>query len=329
MSAINGKFSSSIFPLIAGHEASGIVESIGEGVTRFKAGDHVLTMFLPQCDQCKVCKLENCNFCLQYLGSQLKGVMSDGTSRLSCRGQPLYKFTGCSTFTEYTVMMAMNLVKVSDNAPLDKVCLLSCCVPTGYGAAVNVAKVRAGSTCAIWGLGALGLAAIMGCKNSGATRIIGIDINPSKFKIALEFGATECIDPKDINKPLHEYMREITAGGADYTFECVGNVQTMNEAFESAAFGCGECILIGVAPSGQQVSINPIGLQLGRSLKGTFLGGYKSITGIEKLATDYSNGDIKIDRFITHNMLLENINDGFDLLLKGESIRTVIHMKAF
>ncbi len=209
---------------------------------------------------------------------------------------------------------------------MEKVCLLSCCVPTGYGAAMNAAKVHKGSTCAIWGLGALGLTTIMGCKNSGATRIIGIDINPSKFKIAEKFGATEFINPKDINKPVHEHLREITAGGADYTFECVGNVQTMKEAYEGATFGFGECILIGVVPSGQEISIQPIGLQLGRTLKGTFLGGYKGIDGVEKLVEDYSKGEFNIDQLITHNLPLENINEAFELLIKGESIRTVINL---
>lgn len=325
-SAISGKFASLKFPVIAGHEGSGVVESIGEGVTRFKPGDHVLTMLLPQCRQCRVCKLENSNLCLSYFGGQLKGVMADGTSRFSCRGQPLFKFIGCSTFAEFTVMNEMNLVKVDDKLSLEKVCLLSCCVPTGFGAAVNAAKVRQGSTCAVWGLGALGLTTILGCKFSGASRIIGIDINPSKFKFAKEFGATECINPKDISKPLHEHLREITSGGADYTFECVGNVLTIKEAYDSAAFGYGECILIGVVPSGQTASIDPIGLQLGRVLKGTMIGGYKGIDGIAKLVEFYSTGALAIDGLITHNMGLEKINDAFDLLLKGKSIRTVINL---
>lgn len=313
--------------MVVGHEAAGVVESVGEGVTDFKAGDHVITLFLPQCKECKFCKHETSNFCVHFVGAQLKGVMPDGTSRMSCRGQSLFTFVGCSTFTEFTVMAAINLAKINDKAPLDKVCLLSCGITTGYGAAVNTAKVKAGSSCAVWGLGALGLAVIMGCKNSGASRIIAIDINPAKFDIAKEFGATDFINPNDIGeKNIQDYVREMTDGGVDYTFECVGSVQLMRQAFESATIGYGVCVLIGVSPDGVEMPLIPFDFQLGRTMKGTLFGCYKSVDSVPKLVNDYLEGRLSIDQFITHNMSLEKINDAFDLLLEGKSIRTIIHM---
>lgn len=315
------------FPLVAGHEAAGVVESVGEDVTDFKAGDHVIALFLPQCRKCKFCKHETSNFCVHFAGAQMKGVMADGTSRISCRGQRLFSFTGCGTFSEFTVMAAMNLAKINDKAPLDKVCLFSCGIPTGYGAAVNTAKVKAGSSCAVWGLGALGLAVIMGCKNSGATRIIAIDINPAKFDIARELGATDFINPNDIGeKKIQDYLREMTEGGVDYTFECVGSIQLMKQAFESAVVGYGVCVLIGVAPDDVEMPVMPVDIQLGRTLKGTIFGCYKSVDSVPKLVNDYLEGRLSIDRFITHNMPLEKINDAIDLLLEGKSIRTIIHM---
>lgn len=251
-SAKAGTIVGSVFPIILGHEGAGIVESVGDGVTAFKAGDHVIPLFLPQCKECVICKHETANFCLEFAGNQTKGLMPDGTSRLSCRGKKLMKFVGCGTFAEYSVLSEFNLCKINDKAPLNKVCLLSCGVSTGYGAAVNTAKVKNGSSCAVWGLGALGLAAVLGCKNSGASRIIAIDINSDKFAIAKKLGATEFINPKDIKIPIQEHLRAMTAGiGVDYTFECIGNTQVMKQAFESAAIGWGVCVLIGVVPSGR------------------------------------------------------------------------------
>lgn len=310
-----------------GHEGAGIVESIGEGVSDFKAGDHVITLFLPQCKECKICKHETANFCQRFAETQFMGLLPDGTSRLSCRGEPLRTFFGCSTFSEYTVMPAINLCKINDKAPLDKVCLLSCGIPTGYGAAVNTAKVKPGSTCAIWGLGTIGLSVIMGCKNSGATRIIAIDVNPSKFEMAKEFGATEFINTAELTgKTIQEHLREITGGGVDSTFECVGNVQVMRQAFESATLGYGVCVLIGVVPKGTEMQLLPIDLQTGRTLKGTWFGCYKSVDSVPKLVEEYLSGKLNIEKLITHNMPLEKINEAFDLLLSGKSIRTVIHM---
>lgn len=245
------------FPTVLGHEGAGIVESVGAGVTNFKAGDHVIPIFLPQCKQCHVCKHETANFCLQFAGKQLQGLMPDGTSRISCRGEKLFTFCGCSTFSEFTVVSQHSIAKINETAPLEKVCLLSCGVSTGYGAALNTAKVKSGSTCAVWGLGALGLSAILGCKKSGAKRIIAIDINPDKFGIAKEYGATEFINPTEIvDKTIQEHLKAITGGGGvDYTFECIGSPEIMKQAFESTAVGYGVCVLIGVAPSGQRMEL--------------------------------------------------------------------------
>ena len=310
-----------------GHEGAGIVESVGEGVTAFKVGDHVIPIFLPQCKKCRNCKHETANVCLQFFGAQLKGLMLDGTSRLSCRGEKLFTFIGCSTFSEYAVLAEHSLCKINDKAPLEKVCLLSCGVPTGYGAAVNTAKVKPGSTCAVWGLGALGLAAILGCKNSGASRIFAIDINPDKAEIAKEFGATEFINPTELGaKTIQEHLKQITGGGVDYTFECIGHVQIMRQAFESAVMGYGVCVLIGVTPTGQELSLLPVDIQTGRTLKGTFFGCYKSVDSVPKLVEDYLSGKLIIDKLITHNMSLDKINEAFELLRDGKSIRSVIHM---
>lgn len=315
------------FPCVLGHEGAGIVESVGEGVTAFQPGDHVIPLFLPQCKDCKICQHETANFCLKFTGQQMQGFMDDGTSRLSCRGEKLLHFVGCSTFSEYAVLSESNLTKINAKAPLDKVCLLSCGVTTGYGAAVNTAKVKPGSTCAVWGLGALGLSAILGCKNSGASRIIAIDINPSKFDIAKEFGATEFINPKDIAQPIQQHLQSITKGGVDYTFECIGSVHVMRQAFESAAIGYGVCVLIGVAPNGHELAILPIDVQTGRTLKGTFFGCYKSVDSVPKLVEEYLSGKLNFDKMITHTMCLDKINDAFDLLQESKCIRTVIHME--
>lgn len=265
--------------------------------------------------------------CLQFVGPQMKGLMMDGTSRLRCRGETLHTFVGCSTFAEYAVLSENSICKINKAAPLNKVCLLSCGVPTGYGAAVNTAKVKAGSTCAIWGLGALGLAAMLGCKNSGAKRIIAIDTNPDKFEVAKQFGATEFINPSTIEgKTIVDHLRAITGGGVDYTFECIGNIEVMRQAFDSAAVGYGTCVLIGVAPSGQELNVLPIDFQTGRTLKGTLFGCFKSMDSIPALVEDYIAGKLQIDGLVTHEMTLENINDAFDLMRQGKSIRTVINM---
>lgn len=306
-----------------GHEGAGIVESVGEDVTEFKTGDTVIPLFMPQCKKCKVCLHKTANVCIEFIGG-LHGTMADGTTRMRCNGQSLYQFMGCSTFSEYSVVNVNNLCKINSEAPLDKVCIYSCGFCTGYGSVFNNAKVEKGSSCAVWGLGTLGLAAIMGCKAAGASKIIGIDINPSKFEIAKEFGATEVINPRELTIPIDKHLLT-TYGGIDNTFECIGNIQTMKEAYESTSIGYGVCILLGVSGRGQELGIIPMHCQMGRTLKGSLFGGYKSKDSVPQLVQEYMDGLLATDKFITHNMTLVDINKAFDLLKNGQSLRTVIH----
>ncbi|EZA47446.1 Alcohol dehydrogenase class-3 [Ooceraea biroi] len=306
-----------IFPCILGHEGSGIVESVGEGVTEFQPGDHVVPLYIPQCGDCKFCKSPKTNVCSKIRETQGKGLMPDGTSRFTCKGQTIAHFMGCSTFSEYTVVADISLAKINPKAPLDKVCLLGCGVSTGYGAALNTAKVEPGSTCAIWGLGAVGLAAALGCKKSGASRIIGIDINTAKFELAKTFGCTEFVNPKDHDKPIQQVLIEMTDGGLDYTFECVGNVNTMRAALESCHKGWGTSVIVGVAAAGQEISTRPFQLVTGRVWKGTAFGGWKSKQSVPKLVEEYLSKELLLDEFITHNLPFEKINEGFALLHSG------------
>jgi len=252
--------------------------------------------------------------------------MPDGTVRFHCKGKDLFHFMGCSTFTEYTVVAEISVAKVNEKAPLDKVCLLGCGITTGYGAALNTAKVEEGSNVAIWGVGAVGLAVIMGCKRAGAKRIIAVDINPTKEKVAREFGATEFFNPKDHDRPAQQVLVEMTDGGLDYTFECVGNIHTMRAALESCHKGWGESIIIGVAASGQEISTRPFQLVTGRVWKGSAFGGYKSRDSVPKLVEDYMAGNMKIDEFITHHFPLGGINDAFKAMHDGEAIRSIVNL---
>lgn len=313
-----------IFPCILGHEGSGIVESVGEGVTEFKPGDHVIPLYIPQCRECKFCKHPSTNLCGKIRATQGKGLMPDGTSRFTCKGQTIAHFMGCSTFSEYTVVADISLAKVDPVAPLDKVCLLACGVSTGYGAALNTANVTPGSSCAIWGLGAVGLAVAFGCKQAGAKRIIGIDLNSSKFELAQKFGCTEFVNPKDHNKPIQEVLVELTDGGLDFTFECVGNVNTMRAALESCHKGWGTSIIVGVAAAGQEISTRPFQLVTGRVWKGTAFGGWKSKDSVPQLVQDYMAKKLILDEFITHTLPFEKINEGFDLLHSGNCLRAVL-----
>ncbi|XP_015174398.1 PREDICTED: alcohol dehydrogenase class-3 [Polistes dominula] len=313
-----------IFPCILGHEGSGIVESVGEGVTEFKQGDHVIPLYIPQCGECKFCKSPKTNLCSKIRATQGKGLMPDGTSRFTCKGQTIAHFMGCSTFSEYTVVADISLVKIDNTAPLDKVCLLGCGIPTGYGAVLNTAKVEPGSTCAIWGLGAVGLATAFGCKTAGASRIIGIDINPDKFKQAKTFGCTELINPKDHSKPIQEVLVELTDGGLDYTFVCVGNVQSMRAALESCHKGWGMSVIVGVAAAGEEISTRPFQLVTGRSWTGTAFGGWKSKESVPKLVNEYMSKKLLLDEFITHNLPFEQINEAFELLHSGTCLRAVL-----
>lgn len=313
-----------VFPCILGHEGSGIVESVGEDVTEFKAGDHVIPLYIPQCKECKFCKHPNTNLCSKIRVTQGKGVMPDGTSRFTCKGQTLAHFMGCSTFSEYTVVADISLAKIEPIAPLDKVCLLGCGISTGYGAAVNTAKVTPGSSCAIWGLGAVGLAVAFGCKQAGAKRIIGIDLNPNKFKLAKKFGCTEFLNPKDYSKSIQEVLIELTDGGLDFTFECVGNVNTMRAALESCHKGWGTSIIVGVAAAGQEISTRPFQLVTGRVWKGTAFGGWKSKDSVPNLVQDYMAKKLILDEFITHTLSFDKINEAFDLLHSGNCLRIVL-----
>jgi S-(hydroxymethyl)glutathione dehydrogenase/alcohol dehydrogenase len=324
VSASRGKIMDVHFPIILGHEASGIVESVGQGVESVKSGDHVILMFLPQCKKCRVCKHDDANTCLEFVeGTQARGLMADETTRFKCRGKDVLHFMGCSTFTEYTVVKEFNVAKINPKAPLEKVCILSCGIPTGYGGSMKTAAVKKGSTCAVWGLGAVGLAALLGCTNSGATRIIGIDMNPAKEALARELGCTDFVNPKDVTIPMNKYLNE-KFGAIDYTFECVGNVNTMKQAFQTTAIGNGVCVLIGVSPQDQDLNIPPIDFLFGRKLTGELFGSYKGADDVPKLVEDYLNGKLPLEKFITHQITLDEIESGFDLLKNGQSIRCVI-----
>ncbi|KAJ8318349.1 hypothetical protein KUTeg_003440 [Tegillarca granosa] len=302
---LGGSDPEGLFPVILGHEGGGIVESVGEGVTSMQPGDHVIPLYIPQCYECKFCKSPKTNLCQKVRATQGKGVMPDGTSRFMCKGKQLYHFMGTSTFSEYTVVAEVSVCKVNPQAPLD--------------------KVEQGSTCAVWGLGAVGLAVIMGCQKAGASRIIGIDINPDKFEFAKQFGATECINPKDHSKSIQEVLVELTDGGCDFTFECIGNIHTMRAALESCHKGWGVSTIIGVAAAGQEISTRPFQLVTGRVWKGTAFGGWKSRDSVPKLVDSYLNKEMKVDEFVTHTRPLDKINEAFDLMHAGQSLRTVVN----
>jgi len=322
---LSGEDSEGVFPCILGHEGGGIVEAVGEGVTSVAVGDHVIPLYTAECRQCKFCTSGKTNLCSSVRATQGKGLMPDGTTRFSYQGQPIYHYMGTSTFSEYTVLPEVSVAKIPKEAPLDKVCLLGCGVTTGIGAVLNTAKVEAGATVAIFGRGAMGRAAIIGAKRAGPSRIIAIDINPSKFAIAEELGATDFVNPKDHDKPIQVVIVEMTDGGVDYSFECVGNVQLMRAALECAHKGWGESVIIGVAGAGQEISTRPFQLVTGRVWRGSAFGGVKGRTELPGYVEKAQSGEIPLDTFITHNMGLDEINQAFDLMHEGKSIRTVIH----
>lgn len=316
-----------LFPSILGHEGAGIVESVGPDVTSVAPGDHVVPLYIPQCGDCKFCKSPKTNLCSKIRITQGKGVMPDGTSRFRCNGKTLYHFMGCSTFSQYTVVAEISVSKVAPEAPLDRVCLLGCGIPTGYGAPINTAKVEPGSSVAIWGLGAVGLAVAMGARECGASRIIGIDINPDKFELSKKFGVTEFVNPKDHpDKTIQEVLIEMTDGGLDYTFECIGNIHTMRAALESCHKGWGVSTIIGVAGAGQEISTRPFQLVTGRTWKGTAFGGWKSKDSVPELTSRYMNGKLMIDEFVTHTLNLDQVNEAFDLMHQGKSLRAVLRL---
>ena len=322
---LSGDDPEGIFPAILGHEGGGIVEAVGEGVTSLAVGDHVIPLYTAECRTCKFCTSGKTNLCQSVRETQGKGLMPDGTTRFSYKGEPIYHYMGTSTFSEYTVVAEVSLAKVPKDAPLEKICLLGCGVTTGIGAVLNTAKVEEGATVAIFGLGGIGLAAIIGAKMAKASRIIAVDINPGKFDIARELGATDCVNPKDFDKPIQEVIVEMTDGGVDYSFECVGNVQLMRAALESCHKGWGESVIIGVAGAGQEISTRPFQLVTGRVWRGSAFGGVKGRTELPGYLEKAQSGEIPLDTFITHTMGLEDINKAFDLMHEGKSIRSVIH----
>ena len=309
-----------------GHEGGGIVEMVGEGVTSVEVGDHVIPLYTAECGECKFCKSGKTNLCQAVRETQGKGLMPDGTSRFSKDGEPIYHYMGCSTFSEYTVLPEISLAKVNKSAPLDEVCLLGCGVTTGMGAVLKTAKVQEGDTVAIFGLGGIGLSAIIGARMAGAGRIIGIDINESKFDLAKQLGATDLVNPKNFDKPIQEVIVEMTDGGVDYSFECIGNVNVMRSALECCHKGWGESVIIGVAGAGQEISTRPFQLVTGRVWRGSAFGGVKGRSELPGIVEQYLNGDFGLQEFITHTMGLDEINEAFDLMHKGESIRSVVHM---
>ncbi|WP_440144753.1 S-(hydroxymethyl)glutathione dehydrogenase/class III alcohol dehydrogenase [Aeromonas veronii] len=322
---LSGEDPEGVFPCILGHEGGGIVESVGEGVTSVKVGDHVIPLYTPECGECKFCKSGKTNLCQKIRTTQGKGLMPDGTTRFSKDGQPIYHYMGTSTFSEYTVLPEISIAKVDPAAPLEEVCLLGCGVTTGIGAVMNTAKVKEGESVAIFGLGGIGLSAVIGARLAKAGRIIAIDINESKFELARKLGATDCINPNDYDKPIQEVIVELTDGGVDFSFECIGNVKVMRAALECCHKGWGESVIIGVAGAGQEISTRPFQLVTGRVWRGSAFGGVRGRSELPSYVQRYMQGEFRLDDFITHTMPLEQINEAFDLMHEGKSIRTVIH----
>lgn len=322
---LSGQDSEGVFPCVLGHEGAGIVEAVGEGVTDFAVGDHVIPLYTAECRECKFCKSNKTNLCSSVRATQGKGLMPDGTVRFFKDGQPIYHYMGTSTFSEYTVVSQYSLAKIQKEAPLEEVCLLGCGVTTGIGAVTKTAKVKQGDTVAVFGLGGIGLAAIIGARMAGASRIIGIDINADKFDKALELGAIDCINPNDFDKPIQEVIIDMTDGGVDFSFECIGNVNVMRSALECCHKGWGESIIIGVAPAGAEISTRPFQLVTGRVWRGSAFGGVKGRTELPAMIDQYMKGEFKLTDFITHTMPLDEINTAFDLMHEGKSIRSVIH----
>ncbi|HOZ65902.1 MAG TPA: S-(hydroxymethyl)glutathione dehydrogenase/class III alcohol dehydrogenase [Burkholderiaceae bacterium] len=322
---LSGDDPEGVFPAVLGHEGGGIVVQVGEGVTSVAVGDHVIPLYTPECGMCKFCLSGKTNLCQKIRATQGKGLMPDGTSRFSYEGKPLYHYMGTSTFSEYTVVAEISLAKINPTAPLGVMCLLGCGVTTGIGAVHNTAKVKEGDTVAVFGLGAIGLAVIQGARQAKAGCIIAIDTNPGKFGLAKVMGATDCINPKDFDKPIQDVIVEMTDGGVEFSFECIGNVNVMRAALECCHKGWGESVIIGVAGAGQEISTRPFQLVTGRVWRGSAFGGVKGRTQLPGMVEDAMRGEIDLDPFITHNMPLDQINKAFDLMHEGKSIRTVIH----
>lgn len=322
---LSGDDPEGIFPAVLGHEGGGVVVEVGEGVTSVAPGDHVIPLYIAECGKCKFCTSGKTNLCQAVRATQGKGLMPDGTTRFSKDGKQIFHYMGTSTFSEYSVVPEISVAKINKEAPLEKVCLLGCGITTGVGAVLNTAKVEAGATVAVFGLGGIGLSCIQGAVMAKASRIIAVDINPGKFELAKQLGATDCVNPKDHDGAIQDVIVDMTDGGVDYSFECVGHVGLMRAALECCHKGWGESTIIGVAGAGQEISTRPFQLVTGRVWRGTAFGGVKGRTELPGIVDQAMNGEIKIDPFITHTMPLDEINHAFHLMHAGESIRSVIH----
>ncbi len=321
---LSGMDPEGLFPSILGHEGAGVVVEVGAGVKSLKPGDHVIPLYVPECRECEYCLNPKTNLCQSIRLTQGQGLMPDGSSRFSYKGQPLLHYMGTSTFANYTVVPEIALAKIRSDAPFDKVCYIGCGVTTGIGAVINTAKVEPGSNVVVFGLGGIGLNVIQGAKLVGANMIIGVDINPARQAIATKLGMTHFVNPQEIDQDIVAHLVELTNGGADYSFECIGNINVMRQALECCHKGWGVSVIIGVAAAGQEISTRPFQLVTGRTWKGTAFGGAKSRRDVPKIVDWYMNGKINIDDLITNVMPIERINEAFDIMKKGEGIRTVV-----
>ncbi|MFP5358186.1 MAG: S-(hydroxymethyl)glutathione dehydrogenase/class III alcohol dehydrogenase [Gammaproteobacteria bacterium] len=321
---LSGADPEGLFPAILGHEGAGVVVDVGPGVKSLKKGDHVIPLYTPECRECDYCTSQKTNLCQKIRTTQGKGLMPDGSSRFSFRGQPILHYMGCSTFANYTVLPEIALARIREDAPFDKVCYIGCGVTTGIGAVLFTAKVEAGTRCVVFGLGGIGLNVIQGLKMVGATQIVGVDLNPARAAMARHFGMTDFVNPKTVEGDLVAHLVELTRGGADYSFECIGNVEVMRQALECCHKGWGVSTIIGVAPAGAEIRTRPFQLVTGRRWIGSAFGGARGRTDVPKIVDWYMDGRINIDDLITHTMPLSEINHGFELMEKGESIRSVV-----
>jgi S-(hydroxymethyl)glutathione dehydrogenase / alcohol dehydrogenase len=321
---LSGADPEGLFPAVLGHEGAGVVVEVGAGVTSLKPGDHVIPLYVPECRNCDYCLSLKTNLCQAIRITQGRGQMPNGSSRFSSKGQALYHYMGTSTFANYTVVPEIALAKIRPDAPFDKVCYIGCGVTTGIGAVINTAKVEPGANVVVFGLGGIGLNVLQGCRMAGANKIVGVDINPNRRELAETFGMTHFVNPKEVEGDLVPYLVDLTGGGADYSFECIGNVDVMRQALECCHKGWGVSVIIGVAGAGQEIRTRPFQLVTGRVWKGTAFGGARGRTDVPKIVDWYMDGKINIDDLITHTLPLEQINEGFELMHRGESIRTVV-----